>query len=858
MSQADPEAINLEAVPANGEEIDPGHGGSDYPPQPWQGQPSQGPSSAVDGSEPLFSMYVDMTAEYDNKMAKSWKGDADGILVFTGLFSAAVAALASVSVQDLRPNSQDISAFYTAHIYQLLANANGSYVPIPSTIPDPSAPFSPPTYAIWVNSLWFLSLTMSLTCALLATLLQQWARRYVRITQPRFSSHKRARIRAFFSEGVDKLHLPWAVEALPTLLHLSLFLFFAGLLIFLFNVHQTVFSAVTWWIGLCVAIYACITFMPIFRHDSPYYAPLSSSAWCLVSGTLFLLFRTLFYSPFLHYSSLIRFGDLMDQFRKWFLQGLEKITQETARIPSSEIDRRVLTWTFDSLDEDHELERFFSSIPGFCSSTVVADPLGTFIRPNETKLLWALIGLMDRTSASSLVPNAIKQRRSAICVRAMDAASLPLNKRILYRIFSEEWNGFLSSIELGQFLRRVDHSDPSAALYSQCAISIIISRDRERDNRWFELTAGHLGVSGPVLRNYLAHGDSLRPTPGSRSKTFEWVTKFDIHRTLPGLQHDFCHHWNDIVHKAHNPETDNMEQLYILQLRHLRNAYISLHQDTNAAPTAFSADTDIDDHVLDNPSSYPSCTIQSHRHTSPTNSTPNIPEVTATAREDAAAVPAGVFVGLPHHALVTADSSSTRPDPPLPPSLDAPTASGTFSASVPVGPLPAPYLISPESDPATTSFDPASIHGVVAGIAESTTNTSVILSAANIVPPSTVSGAPPSPTPTPINAPPTDLKSDFPTLTLSTTSTTVFPLIIPQTISISEDPRVVSDVATPDAHQDVHDLTLATRHPHPDKASPPSLSDIAMDALPSFSDTGPLVQDTGGLGTVADSSQRPA
>ncbi|KAH9983037.1 hypothetical protein BJV74DRAFT_718542, partial [Russula compacta] len=214
-----------------------------------------------------------MTAEQDNKMAKSWKGDADGILVFTGLFSATVAALASISIQDLRPNSQDISAFYTAHICQLLANANGSYVPIPSTIPDPSAPFSPPTYAIWVNSLWFLSLTMSLTCALLATLLQQWARRYVRITQPRFSPHKRARIRAFFSEGVDKLHLPWAVEALPTLLHLSLFLFFAGLLIFLFNVHQTVFSAVAWWIGLCVAIYACITFMPIFRHDSPYYAP---------------------------------------------------------------------------------------------------------------------------------------------------------------------------------------------------------------------------------------------------------------------------------------------------------------------------------------------------------------------------------------------------------------------------------------------------------------------------------------------------------------------------------------------------------------------------------------------------------
>ena len=103
---------------------------------------------------------------------------------------------------------------------------------------------------------------------------------------------------------------------------------------------------------------------------------------------------------------------------------------------------------------------FFSSIHGFCSSTLVEDPLCTFINPNEDKLLWALIGLMDRTSASHLVPNKIKQRRNAICVRAMDATSIPLNEEIFDRIFSEEWNGLLSSVELWLFLRkRVDLND---------------------------------------------------------------------------------------------------------------------------------------------------------------------------------------------------------------------------------------------------------------------------------------------------------------------------------------------------------------------------------------------------------------
>ena len=173
------------------------------------------------------------------------------------------------------------------------------------------------------------------------------------------------------------------------------------------------------------------------------------------------------------------------------------------------MDSRILTRMFDSLDEDLELERFFSSIPSFCSSTLVEDPLSTFINPNEDKLLWALIGLMDRTSATHLVPNKIKQRRNAICVRAMDATSTPLNEEIFDRIFSEEWNGLLSSVELWLFLRkRVDLNDPASASHAQCAISIIISREQERDHRWFEPTIGPLGVSGLALRNYLAHGDS--------------------------------------------------------------------------------------------------------------------------------------------------------------------------------------------------------------------------------------------------------------------------------------------------------------------------------------------------------------
>ena len=53
--------------------------------QPEEDQGRPGKSNFSDGSEPLFSMYLRRTEEEDRKTAKSWKGYADGMLVFVSL-----------------------------------------------------------------------------------------------------------------------------------------------------------------------------------------------------------------------------------------------------------------------------------------------------------------------------------------------------------------------------------------------------------------------------------------------------------------------------------------------------------------------------------------------------------------------------------------------------------------------------------------------------------------------------------------------------------------------------------------------------------------------------------------------------
>jgi hypothetical protein len=165
---------------------------------------------------------------------------------------------------------------------------------------------------------------------MLATLLQQWSRRYLTMTQPaRCEPHKRARAHAFFAIGVEIFHVDWAVNALPAMVHLSLFIFFAGLLIYLFNIHHTVFKVVVCWVALLTTVYGFITFMPVFWHDSPYYSPLSETIWSLPAIIPFSILKVLkiIVRPF---SSRVAFRIFLmrDRYYRWISGGLEMAAEE--------------------------------------------------------------------------------------------------------------------------------------------------------------------------------------------------------------------------------------------------------------------------------------------------------------------------------------------------------------------------------------------------------------------------------------------------------------------------------------------------------------------------------------------------
>jgi len=145
-------------------------------------------------------------------------------------------------------------------------------------------------------------------------------------------------MRAFFADGMNKMCLPYVVEALPALIHLSLFLFFAGLVIFLFNINHSVFNSVIWWIGPFSMGYGWIMLMPIFRPNSPYYAPLSLTAWSLHAFIPYALFTILKFITTCGrggFQTWSRFNRLSSHYRDRMLGGVLKLAERAASKRSS-------------------------------------------------------------------------------------------------------------------------------------------------------------------------------------------------------------------------------------------------------------------------------------------------------------------------------------------------------------------------------------------------------------------------------------------------------------------------------------------------------------------------------------------
>ncbi|KAF8267707.1 hypothetical protein EI94DRAFT_1700818 [Lactarius quietus] len=355
-----------------------------------------------------------------------------------------------------------------------------------------------------------------------------------------------------------------------------------------------------------------------------------------------------------------------------FTLGVRKATEESAQKQSQRLDCRTLEWTMNSLNQDHKFERFFAGIPDFCNSRAVKDPMDHFLKlDDEQKLSQALIGFMHRTVTSHQISELAHKQRIQICTKAIDAVPTLVSWSTLRRVFGE-WKGLLGSVDFGSAVLRTgasgdSNSDPHTIFCAWCIIAITISRAQVYDDRYLDLTTQFLtsdmkvweysrycrilplilikvwGGVLPTLRKNLEHSSSAmlanlifisriifrfhsehswdKLLDVSSRTLSELLSNLDVQLSSLEMQDKFCGLWNQLVHEAQvQAQAQDGTGAYVPTistdiLRHLRKSYIALHESTDSS--SFYSPTD-DNTLISLPSSsYPLCSVQDRRHTSP-------------------------------------------------------------------------------------------------------------------------------------------------------------------------------------------------------------------------------------------------
>ncbi|KAI9456352.1 hypothetical protein BJY52DRAFT_1276353 [Lactarius psammicola] len=387
-----------------------------------------------DSVDKMWSEYMEEADKYDTRVSDAWKDDANGVLVFTGLFSATVATFIIESYKKLSSDSGNDTTYLLGQI-SLQLNAfspNGTYIP-----PTPSPKYSPGLSIILVNSLWLLSLVFSIASALAATLMQQWARRYIQLPQIPRVPRDRARVRSYLFLGILKYRMSRAVEAAPALLHLSVFLFFAGLVIFLFTIFKAVAIVVSICVGFFGFVYLILTILPCLDHRCPYRTPMSSIWWycwhtslgffALCARWLLNLLHGILvpYNPGQVTSSIQKIlsdrwqllDDSVKKHGKRLRDGFRGTIVQRAIEASADVDSKALTWFLNepALADKSKIQEFVASIPGDTIVQLISAPI------HSGKIFSQHLSTLMR----SCIPGSIgldedtRKRRLIVCLNAV-------------------------------------------------------------------------------------------------------------------------------------------------------------------------------------------------------------------------------------------------------------------------------------------------------------------------------------------------------------------------------------------------------------------------------------------------------
>ncbi|CAK5278548.1 unnamed protein product [Mycena citricolor] len=386
----------------------------------------------------LWGVYISEAQKYDQGLIDGWRSEMDGLLIFAGLFSGVVTTFIIDSYKTLNPDlGNQTLAMLTQISHQLASLNNGTAVTDP--LPSPTA-FSPPLSSLICNALWFTSLALSLSCALVATLVEQWAREYQHRTTMFSSPSVRARVYMYLYYGLRRFNMHAVVGIPPVLLHGALVLFFAGLVAFLVPVNNIIMGISSALLLLFVSVYGTFTALPLFFLDCPYQTPLTRILWSLNQSLGSVLRAYIWRAAAICRAFYRKRRGVTDPEKATEYsvtnteasadgrpqsQSMVHALKSEALRSTVETETRALAWTVRSLSDDEELEPFVEGLPQTLWDFENSKPRSVYqahfqrlLRNPQVHLCQRLVDFMAGSNSNLLEPKD-RVRRQLSVLRAI-------------------------------------------------------------------------------------------------------------------------------------------------------------------------------------------------------------------------------------------------------------------------------------------------------------------------------------------------------------------------------------------------------------------------------------------------------
>ena len=390
----------------------------------------------------------------------------------------------------LSPESGDRTVVLLGQISQQLAGFQNST----HTLSEDSASFSPSRSMLWVNALWFLSLVTSIVSAFYVMLVQQWIRRYTQVTED--LSNDDGRVRPSLFLGTQKYQMSHAIGFIPLPLHISVFLFFSGLIIFLFTISHTIAIVVAVGVGVFGLAYFVLTILPTLDDICPYFTPmtdvwwylwhtlLSASAYCLRWPLRRLLFRSMRHSLGLALSprqrKLAKWLETVEKAVKKHMQRLKGGSRasivrraiDSTLDATTTVDLKALTWLLQrpSMADKKNVQNLVAKIPGETLIPLMSVP------KHSGKITFRehIFALLESCGSEAVgLDDDVRRSRLLVCLNALHhivkATFVPYRAPPSTTLLNDVRVNFAS----GKIMRPLwDHNDPAIRVTSRsiCAL----------------------------------------------------------------------------------------------------------------------------------------------------------------------------------------------------------------------------------------------------------------------------------------------------------------------------------------------------------------------------------------------------